>query len=326
MRRSFAVLLALLIWASLSMLSSRQATAADELIPFITPPAGGGAYIVGAGMISVSNKYIAQPKFVHEAATGTMDIVRRMMAREAAKKGVFGIFGTVDAWNAYKGNNEYKGRPFTGLRMVVFVMGTDLYLVVPSNSPIKSYGDAKGKRIGMGGPGSTPANTAQFLFDQYGVAKKDYKPYYYTYKETVEGIQNGSLDGGFIAGGYPIAAYNELAVQKAVRIVPVDEGKVKKIVAEHPYYYRTTVKAKSYKGLEQDTTIMGFTTGLWTHAGLSDDIVYKFLKNLFDHRNDYYAIHSTAKELTPQSALNGLSVPLHPGAEKYFREVGILKK
>ncbi|MGA3174926.1 MAG: TAXI family TRAP transporter solute-binding subunit [Syntrophorhabdales bacterium] len=301
MRRSFAVLLALLIWASLSMLSSRQATAADELIPFITPPAGGGAYIVGAGMISVSNKYIAQPKFVHEAATGTMDIVRRMMAREAAKKGVFGIFGTVDAWNAYKGNNEYKGRPFTGLRMVVFVMGTDLYLVVPSNSPIKSYGDD-------------------------GVAKKDYKPYYYTYKETVEGIQNGSLDGGFIAGGYPIAAYNELAVQKAVRIVPVDEGKVKKIVAEHPYYYRTTVKAKSYKGLEQDTTIMGFTTGLWTHAGLSDDIVYKFLKNLFDHRNDYYAIHSTAKELTPQSALNGLSVPLHPGAEKYFREVGILKK
>jgi TRAP transporter TAXI family solute receptor len=298
---------------------------AAELIPFITPPAGGGAYIIGAGVISVTNKYISDVKLVHEAATGTMDIVRRMQARETTKKDVLGIFGAVDAWNAYKGNNEYKGKPFSTLRMVVFIMGTDLYLAVPANSSIKSYADVKGKRIGMGGPGSTVANTAHFLLEQYGVMKKDFKPYYYTYKETVEGIQDGSLDGGFLAGGYPIAAYNELSTQRNTRIVPIDEGMLKKLTAEHPYYYRTVVKAKAYKGLDQDTTIMGFTTALWTHAGVSSDYVYKFLKNLFDHRDEYYSIHVSAKELTPESALKGLSVPLHPGAEKYFREAGILK-
>jgi len=299
---------------------------AAELVPMITPPAGGGAYIVGAGLITVSNKYIQDTKLVHEAATGTMDIVRRMQARESAKKDVFGIFGAVDAWNAYKGNNEYKGKPFNNLRMVVFIMPTDLYLAVPADSPIKSYADVKGKRIGMGGPGSTPANTAHFLFEQYGVTKKDFKPYYYTYKETVEGIQDGSLDGGFVAGGYPIAAYNELTTQRNMRIVPVDETMLKKILTDHPYYYRTVVKAKSYKGLEQDTTIMGFSTALFTHAGVSDEYVHNFLKNLFDHREEYYSIHVAAKALTPESALKGLSVPLHPSAEKYFKEVGILKK
>lgn len=313
------------ILVGMTVIFSPPAKAA-ELMPLITPPAGGGAYIIGAGLISVSNKYIQNTKLVHEAATGTMDIVRRMQQRENAKKDVFGIFGAVDAWNAYKGNNEYKGKPFTNLRMVVFIMPTDLYLAVPADSPIKSYADAKGKRIGMGGPGSTPANTAHFLFEQYGVTKKDFKPYYYTYKETIEGIQDGSLDGGFVAGGYPIAAYNELSTQRNMRIVPVDETMLKKILADHPYYYRTVVKAKSYKGLEQDTTIMGFTTALWTHAAVSNEYVYNFLKNLFDHREEYYSIHVAAKALTPETALKGLSVPLHPAAEKYFKEAGILKK
>ena len=313
------------ILVALTVILVPQAKAA-ELVPFITPPAGGGAYIIGAGVITVTNKYITDVKLVHEAATGTMDIVRRMQAREASKKDAFAIYGTPDAWSAYKGLNEYKGKPLTGLRMVVAVNGTDVYLVVPANSPIKSYADVKGKRIGMGGPGSTPANTAQFLLDQYGVTKKDFKPYYYTYKETVEGLQDGSLDGGIIAGGYPISAYSELATQKAVRIVPVDEAMLKKIIASHPYYYRNVVKAKSYKGLEQDTPIMGFAGGLWVLSSASTDYVYRLIKNLFDHRNEFYAIHSAAKEITPENALIGLSVPLHPGAEKYYKEIGILKK
>jgi uncharacterized protein len=309
-----------------TMLMPGTARGASDLIPYITPPAGGGAYIVGVGMISTTNKYIPTPKLVHEAATGTMDIVRRMMQREAAKTGAFGIFGTVDAFNAYKGNNEYMGKPFAGIRTVVAVNGTDVYFVVPANSPIKSYADAKGKRLGMGGPGSTPANTALFLLEQHGVARKDFKPYFFTYKETVEGIQDGSLDGGFLAGGFPLASYNELATQRSVRIVPVDDGTLKKILADHPFYYRNVVKAKSYKGLEQDTQIMGFVGGVFVNSEVSSDYVYKFLKNLFAHKEEFYSIHAAAKEVSMENALKGLSVPLHPGAEKFFRESGVLKK
>ncbi len=326
MKRTGYIFIVAVMFAVTGMLFCPTVQAATELIPLVTPPAGGGAYIIGAGLISVTNKYIQDSKMVHEAATGTMDIVRRMQAREAAKKDVLGIFGAVDAWNAYKGNNEYKGKPFANLRMVLFIMGTDVYFAVPANSTIKTYADAKGKRIGVGGPGSTTANTALFLLEQAGVTKKDFKPYYYTFKEIVEGIQDGSLDGGFCVGGYPIAAYSELSTQRAMRIVPVDENLLKKILADHPYYYRNVVKAKSYRGLEQDTTIMGFTTALWSHAGVNSEYIYKFLKTLFDHREEYLSVHPAAKEMSLETAVKGLSVPLHPGAEKYFREQGVLKK
>jgi hypothetical protein len=308
------------------MAISPAPTQARELIPFLTPPAGGGAYIMAAGMVTVTNKYLSDVKLVHEATSSSMEIIRRMMQREAANKEAFGIFSCDEGSRAYKGEADFKGRPFTGLRAVVFNMATDLYFVVPGNSPIKSYADAKGKRIAMGGPGSGPANTAHFLLEQHGVQKKDFKPYYFTYKETVEGLQDGSLDGGFLAGGYPISSYSELSTRQSVRIVPVDEKILKKIISEHAYYYATVVKAGSYKGLDQDTPILGWGTAVWAHAGMSDDVVYRFLKNLFDHRQEYYQIHTAAKDMQPEVVTKGITVPFHPGAEKYFKEMGWFKK
>lgn len=308
------------------MIASPIEMEAAELVPFYTPPAGGGAYIMAAGMVSVSNKYLGDVKLVHEATSSSMEIVRRMMQRAAIKKDALGIFSCDEGWRAYKGEADFKGKPFESLRAVVFNMATDLYFVVPGNSPIKSYADAKGKRIAMGGPGSGPANTAHFLLEQHGVQKKDFKPYYFTYKETVEGLQDGSLDGGFLAGGYPIASYSELSSRQSVRIVPVDEKILKKIISEHAYYYATIVKAGSYKGLDQDISILGWGTAVWTHTGVSDDLVYRLLKNLFDHRQEYYQVHTAAKDMQPEVVTRGITVPFHPGAEKYFKEMGWFKK
>lgn len=300
--------------------------AAQRLVSFMSPPAGGGAYVFVAGTVSVSNKYMAgDVKFVHEATTGTMEMVRRVMLAYGQKKEVFADFGTPDAWNAYKGEAEYKGKPFTDLRAIVFNQLTDLYLVVPGNSPIKSYADVKGKRIGMGGAGSSPANCGHLILDYYGVPKKEFKPYYYVYKESIEGLGDGSLDGAFFAGGYPMASYMELSTTKNVRIVPVDDSVAKKIIAEHPGHYQTVVKAKSYKGVEQDTPIMGWTGALWTHSLTNPELVYAFLKNLFEHKEEYFQVHQETRVLSLENATKGIFVPFHPGAEKYLKEVGAIK-
>lgn len=299
---------------------------AAELIPLYTPPVGGTAYVLGAGVVSVTNKHLPDAHLVHEATTGTMDMVRRMIQRNADGKPCFAIFGTPDAWKAYKGQELYAGKPFKDLRAVVFVNASDMYLVVPANSPIKSFPDVKGKRIGVGGPGSTVATSALLFLEYSGVLKTDFKPQYYTYRESIEGIQDGSLDGGFVGGGYPIATYTELAMKRDVRIVPIGENVLKKVMAEHPYYYGTVVKAKSYKGLEQDTLIYGFTTALFTVANVSTDFVYKVLKNLFDHKTDYYAIHLSAKDMTAEDAMKGVPIQFHTGAEKYLKEIGVMKK
>lgn len=318
--------LSMLVCGVCAVFSPTQSRAAGDLIPLYTPPVGGTAYVLGAGVVTVTNKYIPDAHLVHEASTGTLDMVRRMMQRDAGNLPTFAIFGSPDAWKAFKGQDQYAGKPFANLRAVVFVNASDQYLVVPAKSAIKSYADVKGKRIGIGGPGSTVANSAFLFLESAGVKKEDFKPYYFTYKETVEGIQDGSLDGGFVGGGYPIAIYTELAMKHDVRIVPVEQKVLQKVISEHPYYYGTVVKAKSYKGIDQDVPIYGFTTAVWALSGMSTDFVYKVTKNLFDHKEDYYAIHKSAKDMTLQDAMKGIPLSFHPGAEKFYREAGVLKK
>ncbi len=312
----------LLLFVCAAAASAQQ----QQLVGFASPAAGGLSYVTVAGMVNTVNKYMpGNVKFVHEATTGTLEMVRRLQTAYGQKKEMMAAFGTPDGWNAYKGEAEYKGRGFGQLRAVIFNHVVDLYLAVPANSPIKSYADIKGKRIGMGGPGSSPANLGHTILEYYGVTKKDFKPYYYVYKETVEGIQDGSLDGGFLAGGYPMPSYLELSTRFNARIVPVDDKIARKIIADHPGHYQNIVKAKSYKGTEQDTPIVGWTSAVWTHSGVSNDLVYNFLKTLFDHKEEYYQIHQDARGCTLENATKTILVPFHPGAEKYLKEMGAMK-
>ncbi len=309
-----------------SVLISSDAAAQERLVAFYSPPAGGGAFTLVAGLVTVSNRFMGGGvKFVHEQTTGTLEIIRRLAAAESQKKDALGSFGSTDGYNAYKGRFEYSSKPFPGLRAVIYNQLVDLYLAVPVNSPIKTYADVKGKRIGMGGPGSSVANTGLLTLEQYGVKKEDFKPYYFVYKESIEGLQDGSLDGAFFAGGYPMPSYLELSTRNNVRIIPVDEKVANKIMADQPGYYTTVVKAKSYKGLDQDTRIMGWTGAIWTHEGVGDDLVYRWLKNLFDHKEDYFAVHADAKALNLKDYNRGVAVPFHPGAQKYLKEMGVWK-
>jgi TRAP transporter TAXI family solute receptor len=319
------VVVTFLLFASLCVYPALAAQDATELVPFYTTPAGGGGYILGSGAIALSNKYMTGVKFVHMATTGSLEMIRRLMAAESQKKDAFAVLGQVDAWNAYRGEAEYKGKPFPALRSIMFNQFGDVYLVVPANSPIKSYADVRGKRIGMGGPGSSPANAVFYILAEYGITKSDFKPYYYVYKETLEGMQDGSLDGGVLSGGYPVSSYLELSTKMKLRIVPVDEKIANKIIAERPGHFTSVLKAKSYKEMEHDTPIIAVSTAFWTHAGVSSDLVYRWLKNLFDHKEEYYAVHKDAKVMTKENAIKTVGAPFHPGAEKYLKEIGAIK-
>ena len=104
------------ICALVCFLAPALASAA-ELVPLYTPPAGGTAYVLGAGVVSVTNKYVADASMVHEAATGTMEMVRRMIQRESQKKPCFAVFGSPDGFRAFKGEGEYGGKAFSTLRL-----------------------------------------------------------------------------------------------------------------------------------------------------------------------------------------------------------------
>jgi uncharacterized protein len=296
--------------------------AASKVIPWYTPPSGGAGYILGAGLASLTKKYLPDVEVVVEPTKGTLEMVRLLREREGMKRDAFAQIGSPDAYDAYKGQKGFAGKPYTTIRAVTFLHGGDAPLVVPRNSPIKSYADVKGKRVGIGGAGSSVAVMSFTCLEAHGVKREDFKPYFYSYKESADGIADKSLDAGFM----PVLSFVELSLTQDVRIVPIDESAAKKIVTEHPYYYVDVVKAKAYKGVEQDTTIMMFAVNLFNHAGVSDDLTYRILKNLYDHLPEFQAVHRAARDTTLANALKGVVVPLHPGAEKYYKEVGVIKK
>ncbi len=324
MKKMLYILFASVIILPLLLASSAQA--ASTLVPFYTLPSGGTAYILSAGIASVTKGHLKGYELVVEPVQGATMLGKLLRDRANLKKEGFAIFAADAPMSLFKGEGQFAGKPFPELRAVTFLFGSEVYLVVPADSPIKSYPDVKGKRVGVGVAGSTVSSTALYILESHGVKRQDFKCHFFGYKEVVEGLQDGSLDAGILAGGYPVANYSEISLTKNVRIVPVDDAVAKKITEERPYYYKTIVKANSYKGLQNDTPVIGFGGGIYTHAGVSADFVYQIMKTVFEQRENYYRIHLSAKELTPETVLKGIAVPVHPGTERYLKEIGVTKK
>lgn len=295
-----------------------------KVIPVYTAGSGGAAYILGGGIASIVNKYVPGVNLVAESTGGSVEMVKLLDERSQNGEPAFAVIASDGAYNGYNGKNEFD-KAFPSLRAVSFLYGAELYLVVPQNSPIKSYADVKGKKIGIGAPGSTVASLASLAIEKSGVKKNEYTALPLGYQEVVQGIQDGSIDGGFLAGASPVSSYNELASSNDVRIVPIDETIAGEIVKSNPYYYMTKVKAGVYKNQNSDIPVLAFGVLILANDKTSDDLAYNVIKTLMDKHEELVAVHKTASQMTKETVLNSIGIPIHPGAENYFKEAGITK-
>jgi len=297
-----------------------------KIVPIYTPPSGGAAYILGGGIANIVNKELDDVQLVAESTSGSVEMVKLVSERYKNNADAFAIIASDGAYNGYNGKNEFD-QAYSELKAVSYIYGAEVYLVVSAESPIKSYADLKSKRVGVGAPGSTLSSMATMLIEEcYGIARNEYKPLPLSYGEVVQGIKDGSIDAGFLAGAAPMASYNELSSSKDVRIIPVDEEVIQKVVKDYPYYYRSLVKAGTYKNINKDIPILAFGVIILTHEKTDENLVYNLLKTVVDKNADLVAVHKVAKQMQPDSLLNGIGIPLHPGVQKYMDEHGIKKQ
>jgi len=313
-----------LILALVVALCPAANAAAKVVVPIYTPGAGGSAYLIGGAMATVLNKYIPEVQMMVEATGGTAVMVRYIA--EKAEKGLpaFGIPESRGIYMAYSGQPPFT-KPLTMLRAVTFVHSSGLPLLVSKDSPIRSYNDLKGKRVGVGAAGSGLAQISATLLEAYGLTPKTYKALWLGHNEVTEGLQDGSIDAGFISGGHPIPAVQQLAFEKDIRIIPVDEDILKKILQNNPYFFKDLIKPGTYKGIAQDIPSLGFGTLFATHSGLELELVYKITRTLYEHREELATIAPYAREMTFRNALATIAFPLHPGAVKYYKENKVMK-
>jgi len=199
-----------------------------------------------------------------------------------------------------------------------------IQIVAAADSGIKSLADLKGKRVAVGAPKSGTELNARDIFRGAGMSYKDFsKVEYLPFGESVELMKNRQLDATLISAGLGVAAVRDLASAVPIVIVPIPPEVVAKI--GEAAYQPGTIPADTYKGQGAAVPSVAVQNFLVTHEGVPAETVYAMTKSMFDNLDQMSAAHAAAKAIRKDSAATGMPVPLHPGAEKYYREAGLVK-
>ena len=307
---------ALLICAGL-LLSGCSNAKKDYILA--TGGTGGTYYPFGGAIANIWNTKIENMNVTAQATGASAENLRLINKGEAE----YAIVQNDVMDYAYNGTDLFEGEKLENIMTIGTLYPEVVQIAVSKDSGIKSVADFKGKRISVGDAGSGVEFNAKQIMEGYGLTFDDIKKSNLSFKESAEGIQNGTLDGCFITAGVPNAALQELAFTAGLTLVPVDGETAKKICEKYGYYTQTIIPGGTYKGTDSDTQALAIKATLAVSAKLDEEIVYEMTKALFENLSDLATAHAKGKEVSAQSAVTGVSVPFHPGAKRYFSELGL---
>lgn len=231
------------------------------------------------------------------------------------------------AYWAYTGTGLFEGKgKIESLRAIATLYPETIHLVARKDAAIKSVADLKGKRVSLDEPGSGTLVDARIVLGAFGLTEKDVKAEYLKPGPAGDRLRDGALDAYFFVGGYPTGAISELATSSGISLVPISGPEVEKLLGQYQFFAKDTVPANTYKDVPETQTIS--VNAQWvTSAKQPDDVVYNIVKTLYNakSRAALDAGHAKGKLVTLQNATRGMGIPLHPGAEKFYKEQGLLK-
>jgi TRAP transporter TAXI family solute receptor len=239
----------------------------------------------------------------------------------------FGIVQSDWQYKAYHGYPVFADKqPFTNLRSVFSLHSEMFTLAVTKESNIKTFADLKGKRVDIGDAGSGMRATMQELMSLHHwttatFAKiSELKP-----AEAVQALCAKKIDAMVFTAGHPNGLIQEITANCGAKLIPVEGKEVDTLLANNPYYTPSAIPGGMYKGNPQNISTFGVKSTLVTTAEMSDDLVYELTRSVFDNFNNFKTLHFVFSTLDRERmASAGLTAPLHPGALRYYREVGLL--
>lgn len=233
----------------------------------------------------------------------------------------------VATW-AFTGTGAFEGKPKVGdLRMIANLYPESIHLVVKKGSGIKSVADLKGKRVALDEPGSGTLINARMVLNAYGVKESDIKPEYIKPNQAGDKLKDGALDAFFFVGGAPAGAIAELASGgTGIELVPLAGAPAEALRKSNPYFAVDNIPAGTYKDTPAVQTL-AVGAQLVTSAKVDTETVYQITKAMYSDatQKTLAAGHAKGKFITKENAVQGVGIPYHPGAEKFYKEAGLLK-
>ncbi len=306
--------------ASLIALSATAAQSA-EFINVLTGGTSGVYYPLGVALTQLYGKAIPDAKTAVQATKASAENLNLLQAGRGEV-----AFSLGDTFSeAWKGNADVGFKtPLKKLRTLAAIYPNYIHFLASADSGIKSLADLKGKRVSVGAPKSGTELNSRDILKAVGMGYQDLaKVEYLGYAESVELMKNRQLDATLLSSGLGVAAVRDLATAIKMVVIPIPVDVVTKI--GEAAYTSGVIPANTYNGQTTDVPTVTVQNYLVTHEGVSTETVYRMTKSMFENLDAMIAAHAAAKAINKQTAGIGSPVPLHPGAEKYYREAGLIK-
>jgi len=224
---------------------------------------------------------------------------------------------------AYNGTDMFDGQKLPNIASVGTLYPEVVQIAASKSSGITSIHDLRGKRVSVGDAGSGVEFNAKQILEGYGITFADIKKNNLSFKESAEGLQNGTLDACFVTAGVPNAALQELAFTAGLSLIPVSGAEADAVCGKYKYYTKVSIPAGTYKGTDEATEALSIKATLIVNKNLDENVVYDMTKAMFSNLEELGQSHAKGKELSAKAAITGVSVPFHPGALKYYKEIGL---
>jgi TRAP transporter TAXI family solute receptor len=229
------------------------------------------------------------------------------------------------AWYASRGEVMFDGDQYEEIRGLCTMYSEPLQIVTTDPS-IKTVADLKGKKIAVGAIGSgVEANARQIIAAAGLDFENDIDAKFLSFSEASSGLKDKQVDAAFLTAGIPTAAIQDLSAQHEVNVVAIDGEIAEKLLSEYKFFTKFVVPANTYKGQTEDVNTLTVKSMLAVSSELDENLAYELTKQIYENHDRVVAAHNVGKYIVAETANDGMSVELHPGAAKYFKEAGVLE-
>jgi TRAP transporter TAXI family solute receptor len=290
-----------------------------------TATTGGVYYPLGNTLAQIWSKNIPGVRAAAQATAGTPQNIELMQNKEVDV--AFGQNGI--AYYAYTGTGTYEGKKVSNIRGMLALYPNVMHVVAAKNANIKTVADFEGKRVVPGAVASATEINSREIFAAFGLNYREeagptnLRADYVGYNEAADLMKDGHVQGAQIAGGLPTAAVMDMMSSGAGLLLSLGDAEIKAITEKYPWYFPITIPANTYPNQPEAIKTVAVSNMLIVREDLDDELVYKLTKAVYDYAADFVAGHQAAKDATLENSMNGMIIPVHPGAAKYFTEKGI---
>jgi len=298
------------------MILGMLACSSEEIVTITTGGTGGTYYPLGMALAKYVGDNVERLTITPQAGNAT--VANCILIGEGKTESAL-VQNNVAYW-AYTGEQAFEGTPVDSLRGIASLYPEAIQIVALRDSEIFSVEDLKGKRVCVGEQGSGVYADAVNVLEMHGMSISDLDAHFLTVSEGARKLKDKELDAIFLTAGYPTSVIENIASSSNLVLVPIAENKIEKLIKKFPYYAISTIPGETYEGIDEPVMTVA-TMAMWIcSADLDEEMVYKMTKALWENQKSVAESHEKGKMITFETALDGMGIPLHPGAERYYQE------